>query len=123
MQVEVDDLIEAREKINKLLEKNVVGKEKSNAKPKRISINDMIIKAAANVIRQVPEINSGWIEKEMKDPKAKQEPPVIRMWKNIDICVAIQTDAGLIAPIRSLTFLFLCDIHFLTKNCILLQKQ
>ena len=65
---------------------------------KKISINDLIIKAVANAIREVPEINSGWIEKEMKDIE-KAEPPLIRMFKNIDICIAVQTEAGLIAPI------------------------
>lgn len=103
IQVDVDNLVEAREKINKLLESSAKldGKKQQ---PKKISVNDMIIKAVAAAIKQVPEINSGWIEKEAKQSPItgkpeKPEPPVIRMWKNIDICVAIQTDAGLMAPI------------------------
>lgn len=53
----------------------------------KISINDMIIKAASLACMKVPETNSSW------------QGNFIRKYKNVDMSVAVQTDFGLITPI------------------------
>ena len=62
-----------------------------NAKAKdgeyKISVNDFVIKASAAALRKVPEVNAQW----MGDK--------IRQFHSADICVAVQTDLGLITPI------------------------
>lgn len=55
--------------------------------PVKISINDMIIKAASLACIKVPEANSSW------------QGNFIRKYKNVDMSVAVQTDFGLITPI------------------------
>lgn len=71
--VSVDNLVKLRTKLN------AVSKSK-------ISVNDMVIKAASMACAKVPETNSSW----MGD--------FIRRYKNINMSVAIQTDFGLMAP-------------------------
>eukprot|EP00742_Colponemidia_sp_Colp-10_P002263 GILJ01002417.1.p1 GENE.GILJ01002417.1~~GILJ01002417.1.p1 ORF type:complete len:544 (+),score=108.69 GILJ01002417.1:47-1633(+) len=53
----------------------------------KLTINDFIIKAAALALRKVPEANSSWMD------------TVIRRYHNVDVSVAVSTDAGLITPI------------------------
>ena len=53
----------------------------------RVSVNDFIIKAAAMTLRQVPEMNAVWSGEEAQ------------LVKDVDICVAVATDTGLITPI------------------------
>ena len=53
----------------------------------KISVNDFIIKAAAAACIKVPEANSSWQE------------TFIRQYNNVDVSVAVSTDAGLITPI------------------------
>ena len=72
--VNVDNLIKLRGKLN------TVAKSK-------ISVNDMVVKAASLASVRVPETNSSW----MGD--------VIRRYKNVNMCVAVQTDFGLMAPV------------------------
>jgi pyruvate dehydrogenase E2 component (dihydrolipoamide acetyltransferase) len=71
--VAVDNLMKLRAKLNK------VSKSK-------ISVNDMVIKAASLASIKVPETNSAW----MGD--------FIRRYKHVNMSVAIQTDNGLMAP-------------------------
>jgi pyruvate dehydrogenase E2 component (dihydrolipoamide acetyltransferase) len=52
----------------------------------KISVNDMVIKAASLACVKVPEANSSW----MGD--------FIRKYKNVNMSVAVQTDFGLMAP-------------------------
>lgn len=74
----VDDLIEMRKEMNADL-------EKSGAK---ISVNDLIIKACAKALRDVPEANTSW------------NGDSITQFGNVDISVAVATeDGGLITPI------------------------
>lgn len=73
MQVAVDNLIKLRAKLN------TVAKSK-------ISVNDMVIKAASMACIKVPETNSSW----MGD--------FIRKYKNVNMSVAVQTPHGLMAP-------------------------
>lgn len=52
----------------------------------KISVNDMVIKAASLACMNVPETNSSWLGES------------IRRFKNVNMCVAVQTDFGLMAP-------------------------
>uniref|UniRef100_A0A453QB58 2-oxoacid dehydrogenase acyltransferase catalytic domain-containing protein n=5 Tax=Aegilops tauschii TaxID=37682 RepID=A0A453QB58_AEGTS len=54
---------------------------------KKISINDLVIKAAALALRKVPACNSSW----MND--------FIRQYHNVNINVAVQTEHGLFVPV------------------------
>lgn len=74
VECEVDKLLVLREKLNKF----------STAK---ISVNDMIVKAASLAALQVPQTNSSW------------QGEFIRQFKNVDMSVAVSTPKGLITPI------------------------
>ena len=75
--IEIDTLLAARTKINGLLEKQGV----------KVSVNDIVIKAAAVALKQVPEANASYT------------PEGIAMHKHADIAVAVAIDGGLITPI------------------------
>lgn len=77
VEIEVDQLIQLREEMNNMLAKENV----------KLSVNDFIIKAAALACKQVPEANSSWQE------------TFIRQYNDVDISLAVNTDAGLITPI------------------------
>ena len=53
----------------------------------KVSVNDFIIKAAAMSLRKVPEMNAVWNGEEAQ------------LLNDVDISVAVATDAGLITPI------------------------
>lgn len=72
--VNVDKLLELRGRLNK----------HSSSK---ISVNDMVIKAASLAASKVPQTNSSW----MGD--------FVRQFKNVSMSVAVQTDHGLMAPV------------------------
>ncbi|KDP40740.1 hypothetical protein JCGZ_24739 [Jatropha curcas] len=74
----VDKLIDLRSKLNSL-------QEASGGK--RISVNDLVIKAAALALRKVPQCNSSWTDN------------YIRQYNNVNINVAVQTDNGLYVPV------------------------
>jgi len=74
IQVRVDALLALREKLNK-------------HSTSKISVNDMVIKAASLAAKAVPATNSCW----MND--------FVRQFKNVDMSVAVQTDHGLMAPV------------------------
>lgn len=74
VQVQMDNLLALRGKLNK----------HSSSK---ISVNDMVIKAASLAATNVPETNSSW----MGD--------FVRQFKNVNMSVAVQTDHGLMAPV------------------------
>ena len=73
---ELDALLDARKHIN--------GHGKDAYK---ISVNDMIIKASAMALRDVPAANASWAE------------DAIRQYNTVDISVAVAIDGGLITPI------------------------
>ncbi len=75
--VEIDALIAARGRINALLEKDGI----------KVSINDMVIKAAATALMRVPQANASYT------------PDGIAMHHDADIAVAVAIDGGLITPI------------------------
>ena len=75
--LEIDALLAARVKINGLLEKQGV----------KVSVNDLVIKAAAIALKQVPEANASY------------SPEGIAMHHHADIAIAVALDHGLITPI------------------------
>ncbi|XP_027335374.1 dihydrolipoyllysine-residue acetyltransferase component 2 of pyruvate dehydrogenase complex, mitochondrial-like isoform X2 [Abrus precatorius] len=74
----VDKLMSLRTKLNSLQE--------ASGGP-RISVNDLVIKAAALALRKVPQCNSSWAN------------DYIRQYHNVNINVAVQTDHGLFVPV------------------------
>jgi pyruvate dehydrogenase E2 component (dihydrolipoamide acetyltransferase) len=72
--LEIDKLLEARKRLNEALEA-------------RISVNDIVIRAAALALKKVPEANASYT------------PEGIAMHKNADIAMAVAIDGGLITPI------------------------
>ncbi|XP_022955888.1 dihydrolipoyllysine-residue acetyltransferase component 2 of pyruvate dehydrogenase complex, mitochondrial-like isoform X1 [Cucurbita moschata] len=74
----VDKLMDLRKQLNAL-------QEASGGK--RISVNDLVIKAAALALRKVPQCNSSWTDN------------YIRQYHNVNINVAVQTDNGLFVPV------------------------
>jgi pyruvate dehydrogenase E2 component (dihydrolipoamide acetyltransferase) len=77
--VNMDAVNATRARMNALLEK-----EKD---AKKISVNDFVVKASAAALRAVPEVNSSWMETH------------VRRYKLADVCVAVQTDKGLMVPV------------------------
>jgi pyruvate dehydrogenase E2 component (dihydrolipoamide acetyltransferase) len=75
--IEIDALLAARAKINAML-------EKSGGK---VSVNDMVIKAVAVALMQVPEANASYT------------PEGIAMHHHADIAMAVAVPGGLITPI------------------------
>ena len=75
--IELDELLAARTKINAILEKQGV----------KVSVNDMVIKAAAVALMRVPEANASYT------------PEGIAMHHHADIAMAVAVPGGLITPI------------------------
>lgn len=82
-EVALDDILEVRERLNALLKDST----KAGEKPQKLSINDFIIKAVALSCLKVPEANSFFMD------------TFVRQNNNVDVSVAVSTDAGLITPI------------------------
>jgi pyruvate dehydrogenase E2 component (dihydrolipoamide acetyltransferase) len=74
---EIDNLLNVREDLNSRAKNNEF----------KISINDMIIKACAVALMQVPAANASWSEEGIK------------LYKNANISVAVAINDGLITPI------------------------
>ncbi len=81
-ELKIDKLQELRAALNEVAPQD----EKGNPSYK-ISVNDLIIKAAAMALKKVPEANSAWSEE------------AILLYNNIDISMAVAIDGGLITPI------------------------
>lgn len=73
-----------RSKLNDLLAKLV---KSSGEEPQKLTLNDFIIKASALACLRVPEANSFFMDS------------FIRQNLNVDVSVAVSTDAGLLTPI------------------------
>jgi pyruvate/2-oxoglutarate dehydrogenase complex dihydrolipoamide acyltransferase (E2) component len=54
-----------------------------------VSVNDVVIKAAARALRAVPEVNCRWSD-------AKND---VEASETVDVSVAVATSGGLITPI------------------------
>ncbi|CAI8607960.1 unnamed protein product [Vicia faba] len=74
----VDKLMSLRSQLNSLQEASGGA---------RISVNDLVIKAAALALRKVPQCNSSWTN------------DYIRQYHNVNINVAVQTEHGLFVPV------------------------
>ena len=77
LDLEIDELLAARAKINRLLEPQGV----------KASVNDLVIKAAAVALKQVPEANASY------------SPDGLAMHHHADIAIAVALEHGLITPI------------------------
>jgi pyruvate dehydrogenase E2 component (dihydrolipoamide acetyltransferase) len=75
--IEIDALLAARAKINAMLESQGV----------KVSVNDMVMKAAAVALKRVPEANASYT------------PEGIAMHHHADIAMAVAVPGGLITPI------------------------
>ncbi len=75
--IEIDRLLQGRVQINTLLEKDGV----------KVSVNDIILKAAATALKRVPEANASYT------------PDGIALHHHADIAMAVAIDGGLITPI------------------------
>jgi len=78
----IDNLLETRRQVNDLAPKNADGKPAY-----KVSVNDLIIKAVALGLKEVPEANASWYD------------DAIIQYTNVDVSVAVATDGGLITPI------------------------
>ena len=77
LDLELDRLLDARVRINAALE----------AKKIKVSVNDILIKAAAAALKAVPEANASYT------------PEGIALHHHADVAVAVAIDGGLITPI------------------------
>jgi pyruvate dehydrogenase E2 component (dihydrolipoamide acetyltransferase) len=57
----------------------------------KVSVNDCVMYAVGRALREVPELNAGWDEKTSSATE----------FKDVDVCVAVATEDGLITPIVS----------------------
>ena len=76
--VRLDAALNLRAKLNAA--QAAVGKDK-------LSVNDFVVKAAALALRDVPGVNAAWA------------PDFTRVYKSVDIGVAVQAPAGLMVPV------------------------
>jgi pyruvate dehydrogenase E2 component (dihydrolipoamide acetyltransferase) len=78
--VELDALLKLRAELNAKSPKDGPGAFK-------LSLNDLLIKAAAVTLRRVPKVNASFTEE------------AILLWKDVDISIAVSIPDGLITPI------------------------
>lgn len=71
----VDTLLSARQRLN------------ATRPAGKISVNDLVVAAVARALRRVPEVNASWTE------------DAIHRWADVDVSIAVSTDAGLITPV------------------------
>ena len=81
---EIDALMEVRAQLNAAASAKT---PKDGKPPYKLSVNDMVIKAVALSLRDMPSCNVSWYE------------DAIIQYNNVDISVAVATDSGLITPI------------------------
>ncbi|SDF11311.1 pyruvate dehydrogenase complex dihydrolipoamide acetyltransferase [Thalassobaculum litoreum] len=72
---EIDDLLKVRKDLNAKSDKY------------KLSVNDLVIRASAIALKQVPAANATWTEK------------AIRIYDQVDISVAVAIEGGLITPV------------------------
>lgn len=70
----VDELLALRKRINE-------------TSPRKISVNDFVVKAVAGALMDVPEVNAIW------------GGDHIRRFDTVDVAVAVSTDGGLLTPV------------------------
>ncbi len=79
--VEMDAALALRKQLNDL-----IGSDERS----RLSINDLVLKAAALALRRFPELNSWFLN---------EQPPKIRYFRQIDLGFAVQAEDGLFVPV------------------------
>ncbi|WP_029134121.1 pyruvate dehydrogenase complex dihydrolipoamide acetyltransferase [Sedimenticola selenatireducens] len=77
--LELDALLALRQELN--------DRTSRVTNPIKLSVNDLIIKASALALRDVPDANSSWSE------------DAILRYHDVDIAIAVATESGLITPI------------------------
>ncbi|CAH8621422.1 unnamed protein product [Schistosoma bovis] len=100
MDIQVDEILEIRSKINSNLSN--LNDSKSDEPVPKISLNDILIKAASLTCLKVPECNSSW------------HGDFIRQYHTVDVSVAVAIPSGLITPI-----IFSAD----TKGLVQINKE
>lgn len=75
--VDIGPLVDAREAMNAGLE----------SEGRKVSLNDLIIKAVAVTLRRHPEVNASWMDKEIHHHRV------------VDISVAVAVEEGLMTPV------------------------
>ena len=85
--VDAAELVAIRESVNRELAAGVQAKNGEAPKPEKISLNDMIIKAAATALVRVPECNAQFTEE------------AILVHRRVDISVAVAIPDGLVTPV------------------------
>ncbi len=78
--IEIDALMKLRAELN-------AKSPKDGPTAFKLSVNDLVIKAAAVALRRVPAANASWTDEG------------VAIYEDIDISVAVATDGGLITPI------------------------
>ena len=78
--IEIDALMKLRAELN-------AKSPKDGPSAFKLSVNDLVIKAAAAALRRVPAANASWTDEG------------IAMYDDVDISIAVATDGGLITPI------------------------
>lgn len=74
MDCDITELLKAREYLN------------SQNSESKVSVNDFVVKAIAQALKKVPAANASWSENG------------IMLYNNVDVCVAVAIDDGLITP-------------------------
>jgi len=87
LDIELDRLLDVRKQLNDAADA-AAKKQGKDAKPAyKLSVNDLVIKATAMAMKDVPAANASWTD------------AAILQYNNIDISVAVAIDGGLITPI------------------------
>ncbi len=87
LDIELDRLLDVRKQLNDAAE-HAAKKQGKDAKPAyKLSVNDLVIKATALAMKDVPAANASWTD------------AAILQYNNVDISVAVAIDGGLITPI------------------------
>ena len=76
MDCQADDLLASRLKIHKAMPEG-----------KKVSVNDMIVMAAAKALRAVPEVNASWHDEH------------IELFPSANIAIAVAIEGGLVTPV------------------------
>ena len=88
MDCQADDLLASRLKIHQAM-----------AEGRKVSVNDMIVMAAAKALRAVPEVNASWHDEH------------IELFPSANIAIAVAVEGGLFTPvIHHADSLSLCEI-------------
>ncbi|MDX2074226.1 MAG: pyruvate dehydrogenase complex dihydrolipoamide acetyltransferase [Alphaproteobacteria bacterium] len=87
LDIELDRLLDLRKQLNDAAE-HAAKKQGKDVKPAyKLSVNDLVIKATAMAMKDVPAANASWTD------------AAILQYNNVDISVAVAIDGGLITPI------------------------